>query len=260
MLLKEESHFDKAVDPGAGSYYIENLTASIVDEAWKLFLEIQDKGGFIAAFREGFIQSRIKAMANKRDINIALRKENLLGTNQFPNFSEKIKSELKSSVFESIDLTLANAEVETLKPYRGAQAFETLRFKTDVYSKANKRPVAFMLTIGNLTFRKARAQFSCNFFAVAGFEVIDNNGFKTIAKGLEAARIANADIIVICSSDDEYSTLAPELNKQISKEVLVVAGNPSCKTELENKGITNFIHVKSNLLEELKAYQSQLGI
>jgi methylmalonyl-CoA mutase len=52
-----------------------------------------------------------------------------------------------------------------------------------------------MLPMGNLAFRKARAQFSTNFFAVAGFEVIDNNGFKTVKEGLQAARAKNADIV-----------------------------------------------------------------
>jgi methylmalonyl-CoA mutase len=260
ILLKEESYLDKVSDPGAGSYYIENLTDSLVKQAWSLFLTVQEKGGFVAAFREGFIQKEITEMAAKRDLNIALRRENLLGTNQFPNFTEKITTKLDSSIFEPVDLTRKDAEVETLKPYRGAQAFETLRYSTDIYSKTNKRPVVFMLTIGNLTFRKARAQFSCNFFAVAGFTVIDNNGFKTIEEGIAAAKAANADIIVLCSSDEEYAELAPKAAELVENEILVIAGAPACADELKEKGIKNFIHVKSNILEELEGYQSKLGI
>jgi methylmalonyl-CoA mutase len=260
ILLKEESHLDKIADPSAGSYYIETLTGSLAEQAWKLFLEVQDKGGFITAFREGFVQNEIKEMAAKRNKNIALRRDNLLGTNQFPNFGEKMDKELDAPVFQPTDLTEEGAEAETLKPYRGAQAFETLRYKTDVYAKENKRPVAFMLTIGNLVFRKARAQFSCNFFAVAGFEVIDNNGFTTAEEGVAAAKAKNADIVVVCSSDDEYAEIAPKVAELLNNEILVVAGNPACKTELEEKGITGFIHVKSNILEDLKGYQTKLGI
>jgi methylmalonyl-CoA mutase len=260
LLLKEEAHLDKIADPSAGSYYIESLTNSIADQAWKLFLEIQEKGGFSAAFQEGFIQNEINSMSAKRNQNIALRRENLLGTNQFPNFTEKIIRELDASVFQPMDLSDESSEVETLKPYRGAQAFEALRYKTDVYAKENKRPVAFMLTIGNLAFRKARAQFSCNFFAVAGFEVIDNNGFATAEEGVAAAKAKNADVVVVCSSDDEYAEIAPKVAELLDNEILVVAGNPACKAELEEKGITNFIHLKSNILEDLKAYQTKLGI
>ena len=260
LLLKEESHFDKIADPSAGSYYIESLTESIADQAWKLFLTVQDKGGFIAAFKEGFIQAEIKKMAAERDKRNAQRRENILGTNQFPNFSEKQKAGFDGSLFEPIDLTEKGAITETLKPYRGSQAFEALRYTTDMYSLEEKRPMAFMLTMGNLAFRKARAQFSCNFFAVAGFTVIDNNGFKTAEEGVAAAKAAGADIVVLCSADEEYAELAPQVAELLDGEIFVVAGDPACKAELEAKGITNFIHMKSNILEELKAYQSKLGI
>ena len=261
LLLKEESHFSKIADPGAGSYYIEELTAAIADQSWKLFLEVQDKGGFLAALREGFIQAEIKKMAAKRDTNIATRRENLLGVNQFPNFTEKIEGNVEASVFAPVDLTAEGAEIETLKPYRGAQAFEALRYKTDVYSKTNKRPLAFMLTIGNLAMRKARAQFACNFFAVAGFDVLDNNGFKTVEEGVDAAQKAGAAIVVICSSDDEYAEFAPAAFEALGgKAIFVVAGAPACAEDLKAKGIQHFISVKSNLLAELKNYQSLLKI
>jgi len=260
ILLKEESHFDKIADPAAGSYYLETLTESLAEQVWKLFLDIQEKGGFIAAFKEGFIQSEIKKMAANRDKRYAQRRDNILGTNQFPNFTEKMDAGFDGSLFEAIDLSNEDAEVETLKPYRGAQVFEALRYTTDMYSKDNKRPLAFMLTIGNLAFRKARAQFSCNFFAVAGFDVKDNNGFKTAEEGVEAAKKAGADIVVICSSDDEYAEIAPKVAELLDDEIFVVAGAPACMDELKEKDITNFVHVKSNILEELKRYQTELGI
>jgi methylmalonyl-CoA mutase len=261
LLLKEEVNFDKIADPGAGSYYIEELTASIADQVWKLFLEVQEKGGFLAALREGFIQAEIKKMATKRDMNIATRRENLLGTNQFPNFNEKIDQVMDASVFAPADLTVEGAEIETLKPYRGAQAFEALRYKTDVYARTNKRPLAFMMTMGNLNMRKARAQFACNFFAVAGFAVADNNGFETVEEGWAAAQKANAQIVVLCSSDEEYAELAPAAFDAIAgKAIFVVAGAPANTDELKAKGISNFISVKSNLLADLKQYQSLLNI
>jgi len=56
IILKEEAYFDKVTDPAAGSYYIEQLTDSIAENAWKLFLEVQEEGGFIEAFRKGTIK------------------------------------------------------------------------------------------------------------------------------------------------------------------------------------------------------------
>ena len=63
LLLRDESHFGKVTDPAAGSYYIENLTANIAEQAWKLFLEINANGGFFAAVESGKIQEEMKATA-----------------------------------------------------------------------------------------------------------------------------------------------------------------------------------------------------
>lgn len=260
-LLKEEANFDKIADPAAGSYYIETLTASIAEQAWKIFLEIQEKGGFIVAFREGSIQAQLKTMADKRKKAIATRRENLLGVNQFANVTEQISADMCPALFDIEDQTADGAEVETIKVFRGAQQFEAIRYASDSYSQLNPRPKAFMLTIGDLTMRKARAQFACNFFAVAGYEVVDNNGFETVADGVDAAMAANADIVVICSSDDEYAAFAPEAYKKLNgKAIFVVAGAPASTDELKAVGIKNFISMKNNLLESLTDYNNKLGI
>ncbi len=260
LLLKEESYFDKVVDPVAGSYYVENLTNSIAEEAWKLFLEVDESGGYLEAFKKGFIQSKIKETARKKDLDIATRKVSLLGTNQFPNFNEHIDKELNPSIFEPENLTGNETIVETLKPYRGAQAFEILRYKTDMFAIKNKRPVVFMFTYGNPAIRKARAIFSCNFFACAGFEVFDNPGFKTIDEGIKSCINTKADIVVICSSDDEYAEIAPEIfNRLKDKAIIVVAGYPkNIIDELKAKGIQHFVHVKSNVLETLRKFQEEV--
>ena len=107
--------------------------------------------------------------------------------------------------------------------------------------------------------RLARAQFSCNFFACAGYEVIDNLGFATVEEGVAAAQKAGADIIVLCSSDDEYVTLAPAAFKAIDgKQLFVVAGAPACMEDLKSEGIENFINVRTNVLETLKQFNEKL--
>ena len=262
IILKEECHFDKIVDPSAGSYYIEMLTASIAEEAWKLFKQVEEKGGYIKAFLAGFIQDQVEATAKKRDMNIATRREIILGTNQYPNITENAEKEVTKDavtrpVAEPSTCTCCDC-ARPLVPYRGAMAFEELRFRTE---KSGKEPVAFMLTLGSLAFRRARAQFSGNFFGCAGIRIIDHNGYASVAEGVKAATDAKADIVVICSSDDEYTTLAPEAFDMLKgKAVFVVAGEPTCKSELEAKGIKNFISVKSNVLETLKEYQKMLNI
>ena len=253
LLLKHESHFDQVVDPAGGSYYIENLTQSIAEEAWKLFLEIEEQGGYTAAYKAGTIVEKVKASAANKDKNIATRRQILLGANQFPNFTEVAPAEIAADT-----VTRTAAEGNVLTPYRGAMAFEQMRLEVD---RSGKAPKAFMLTCGSLAMARARAQFSCNFFACAGIRVQDNTFFKSIEEGVAAALESKAQIVVVCASDDDYAEAAPRVKELLGgKAILVVAGAPACTPELEAQGITNFINVKSNVLETLKFYLKEMGI
>ena len=259
LLLKEEAHFDKLVDVAGGSYTIEHLTDAIAKEGWKLFLAVEEAGGFLAEALKGNIVNAVNASNDKRHADAARRKEFILGTNQFPNFNEN--SDGKQPVACACCCATATnetAELPALNKARLASEFETLRLATE---KAEKQPIAFMLTIGNLAMRQARAQFSCNFLAAAGYKVMDNLGFKTVEEGVDAALEAKADIVVICSSDDEYAEYAiPAFKYLDGRAMFVVAGAPACSEDLKAAGIENFINVKSNQLETLRAYNAKLGI
>ena len=259
LLLKEESHFDKVIDPAAGSYYIENLTVSIAKQAWELFLAVEDEGGFYAAVKAGKVQEAVNASNKARHEAVAKRKEILLGTNQYPNFTELAGDKRP---LEAVCCCggghpdTCEKDVPSLNFDRAASEFEALRLQTET---SGKRPKAFMLTIGNLAMRQARAQFSCNFLACAGYEVVDNLGFSTIEEGVEAAVAAKADIVVLCSSDDEYAEYAVPTFKALNgRAMFIVAGAPACMDELKAAGIENFIHVRVNVLETLKEYNAKL--
>lgn len=254
LLLKEESNFDKVTDPAAGSYYIENLTRQIAAQAWKLFLEIEEMGGFHAAVKTGKLQDTINATAQTRFKNVSARKEILLGTNQYPNFTETALPKIQKKAEEDPGMTV----VTRLNTDRAAAQFEALRFATE---KTAVQPKVFMLTIGSLAMRLARAQFSSNFFACSGYQVIDNLGFKTVAEGVEEARRQKADIIVLCSSDEEYEVFGKEaIDSTRGKEILVIAGAPACADDLKAQGVEHFIGVRSNVLETLKQFNSLLKI
>ena len=261
LLLKEESHLDKIVDPAGGSYYVETLTMSIANEAWKLFLATEEQGGFYAALKAGEVQKAVNESSDKRHTDVARRKESLLGTNQFPNFNEVANDKIeceggKCCCGHNNDAEAETDAVEALKNTRAASEFEALRLETE---RSGKRPKVFMLTIGNLAMRLARSQFSANFFACAGYQIIDNLGFDTVEAGVEAAMEKQADVVVLCSSDDEYATLAPEAFKALAgRAEFVVAGAPACSDDLKAVGITEFVNVRSNVLETLKAFNAKL--
>jgi methylmalonyl-CoA mutase len=226
LLLKEEAHFDKVADPGAGSYYIENLTAMIAGAAWKLFVETEERGGFLKSLMEGFIQSEVEKIALKRVTDVARRKEILLGTNQYPNFREKSPGNIDSE--KAFGKPADDAcSVKPLRLFRGAEEFEKLRLATD---RAERKPCVFLLPMGQPSMRMARAQFSANFFGCAGYRIVDNTGFSSIEDGVRAAMEAKADIVVLCSSDEEYATLAPRhLISWVARQYLLWPATPNVR-------------------------------
>ena len=133
FLLKEESHLDKVVDPAGGSYYVETLTVSIANEAWKLFLEVEEKGGFFAEVDNGDVQKAVNASCEKRHTDVARRKEILLGTNQYPNINEMAADKIEN---KECKCACGNEEKgeNALLMKRAATDFEALRLATEAAS------------------------------------------------------------------------------------------------------------------------------
>lgn len=258
LLLKEESHFDKITDPSSGSYYIETLTASLAEQAWKLFLDTEETG-FYEALKAGIVQDAINASSEARFQAVANRREIMLGTNQYPNFRETMSEKIADEESHGCGCSHDDrpTPLKKLRSVRLADAFNELRLATE---RSGSTPKVFMLTIGNLAMRLARSQFSSNFFSCAGYELIDNLGFNTVEEGVNAAREKGADVVVLCSSDDEYVTFAPEAYDLLKggKELFVVAGAPACMDDLKAHGIEHFIHVRSNILETLEMFNGKL--
>jgi len=302
LILKNESYLERVADPSAGSYYIENLTNSIARESWKLFQKVESKGGFVESLKSGTVQDAIQQTRILRDMNIASRKDTFLGVNQYPNSTERMLSKIENDLPEtdiqksgkslslnqklSIEFTVEylsgegtylgdllvtpseeeDLHINPLNPYRGAQIFEELRIATETHAReTGHTPVIFLLTIGNPSMRSARASFAENFFGSAGYKIINNIGFDNPEAGVKNAVENNADVVVICSSDDEYPEIGPGIIdglKQLNPEIrIVIAGNPTQHIEmLQDAGVDDFIHVRSNALEILSTYQTILGI
>ena len=265
LILKEESRFDRFVDPSKGSYYIEKATDEIAKAAWKLFTEIEEKGGIFELLKKGEIQAELIELKKKRLSAFSLRKDSLVGTNLVPNYEEV--SVFNENVNKSEETNGdSNSGIEKVKPYRLADEFEALRMLTEKFNKrSGKKITVFLATLGNLTMRKARASFSMGFLSAGGFNIIDNNGFNNADEAAEAALESKAEIVVICSSDDEYPVVAPIIAKKIKsadpKKVIVLAGYPKeIIDELKNAGVDEFIHMKSDSVETIKSIQKKLGI
>ncbi len=257
LIAKYESHMDFVVDPLGGSYYVETITDMIIKKAWEIFLEIEDQGGFLQAFRNGYISDRIAQKQQEIIKNIKSRKEFLLGVNQYPKPDDFLLNEYKE--FKLIGTYDPKRKIQF---FRAATFFEELRLKTEKLSKEKGIPVVQLIPFGKLAQQRARASFILNFFTVAGFIVNDPGDLKnkeTIIQFLKEISYKESLIkcYVLCSSDDEYLPMFLEIKEELQKlkKPILIAGLPKESEELKNLGIFDFIHIKSNFYETLLKYQ-----
>jgi methylmalonyl-CoA mutase len=264
IILKKESYFDRVVDPGAGSYYLETLTDSMAREAWKLFQQIEEKGGYLKALEAGFVQAEVNASRAKKDKSVASRGYTMLGTNQFPNAKEKVLDQIKPAGKVAVKTKAGKAAITVtpLPPYRGAEGYEELRLRTERHVAAGQRNPRFvLLEYGDLKMRKARVGFSLNFIACGGFDVVTRFSESTAEAAAKVVGEAQADVVVLCSSDDEYLPLAKPLIEKLGGKVpVIVAGNPATADQLKADGVADFIHMRSNAVAVLSTWQKRLGV
>ena len=102
-ILKEESYFDKVIDPSAGSYFIENLTFQIAEEAFALLQKVENQGGIVEAFKKNYIQNEIKRNFEAKQDSLLKNESIMIGVNKFrhdemPFINEKMVEKEQSTV------------------------------------------------------------------------------------------------------------------------------------------------------------------
>lgn len=245
LILQEESYLGKVADPVAGSYYIETLTAKLIEGAWALFLNLEDKGTFEANAKSGYLLSLVTDKRNEKLEKIASRKTTFIGTNQFPNPSDSLEKLLKPEWMENTDSFL---------PRHAALQFEALRHQMESKKAGGKMPIAVILPLSNGFMPSARINFSQSFFGTAGISLLVLSTFSKENSNSELKE-QNPDLVILCGSDEDYVAMGESIAESIqnvSKAKIVIAGNP---VEHANKllaaGVDYFIHAKSNVVNSL---------
>ncbi|KAB7759417.1 methylmalonyl-CoA mutase small subunit [Mycolicibacterium mucogenicum] len=193
LLLLEESHLGRVVDPSGGSWFVEDLTDQLAQQAWAKFQELESLGGFVAA--RDHLSAQIAEVAARRADDIAHRRTALTGVNEFPNLAETPLAQTDS--FPGV--------------VRYAAAFEALRNRSDAYlAKTGKRPQAVLLPVGPLAEHNIRTTFAANLLASGGIEAV-NPG--TVDAAGVAAAAAGQVAAVVCGTDARYAEEASDVVK-----------------------------------------------
>ena len=243
LLLLEESHIGRILDPAGGSWYVESLTESVAAQAWSHFQEIEAHGGFRQA--GDHILEQIDRIRAARADDIACRRTSVTGVNEFPNLAEDPLPQPATAVAGS----------------RYASAFEQLRDRSDVHlEKTGARPMAVLLPLGPLAENNIRAVFAANLLASGGIEAV-NPGTVDAAGVAEA--VGDAAVAVICGTDARYRNEVAAIvaaARGAGCELVYLAGPEKAVTDLPaDQRPDGYLTAKINAVQELSTLLTRLG-
>jgi methylmalonyl-CoA mutase len=189
LLLLEESHVGRVLDPGGGSWHVEDLTRRLAEAAWKHFQDVESRGGFIEA--RDYVVAEIELVRDRRADDIAHRRTALTGVNEYPNLAEA-----------PLPPAAAASAVA-----RYAAGFESLRDRSDAYlSTTGARPKALLLPLGPLAEHNVRTTFAANLLASGGVETINPGTVQAAGVASAASEAGDPVAAVICGTDARYGT------------------------------------------------------
>ena len=255
LLLLEESHVGRVLDPAGGSWFVEDLTKELAQQAWQHFQAIEARGGFVEA--GDYVADQIGDIAARRADDIAHRRTAVTGVNEYPNLTEP--------VLPQTDSPTSAAAAGNLQRY--ASGFEALRDRSDVFlARTGSRPKALLLPLGPLAEHNIRATFASNLLASGGIEAV--NPGTVDADGVAAAVAEISDpgspsAAVICGTDTRYGTEAAgvvEAARRAGVSRVYLAGPEKAVAEADPEHRPDdFLTMKINAVQTLSDLLTRLG-
>lgn len=249
ILMGEEAHLNKVIDPAAGSYYVESLTGQLSEAAWKLMQELETEGGMIKALLSGKVHSRLAEVSKARIDAVNKRKDVFVGVNMFANPDEKAVS--LRTMYQSPEKQVVKLSEGALPVLRACMDIEALRNRVLGTKPENNLSVC-MVNVGSLAVSKPRLDFAIGFFQAGSLDVINPGFFDTASEAIAAAKASGASSYCICGTDESYLSVVPEVCAALGDKALILAGYPADQVEsYKQAGIDVFIHIRANLFDTL---------
>lgn len=255
LLLIEESQLARVVDPAAGSWFVESLTARLAASAWEIFRGVEESGGMEAVLASGSVEAELADAWSTRLTDLGTRRSPLTGVSEFPDLEEVPVDRPPRAASRGFPVR------------RLAAPFEALRDAADrTLASTGTRPRVHLATLGELATHTVRSTWVTNLLAVGGIDV-DGGEHDGSASPLEAeARFAasGASVAVICSSDAVYgerATATATALREAGATRIVMAGAPGDRRdEFSHAGVDEFWHVGIDVLEALTRLHADLDL
>ena len=247
LLLLEESHVGRVLDPAGGSWFVEDLTKQLAEQAWQHFQAIEAHGGFVDA--RDYVGDQIAEMAARRTDDVAHRRTAITGVNEFPNLGEPPLPQNESPG--------GHGNVQ-----RYAAEFEALRDRSDVYlARTGSRPRALLLPLGPLAEHNIRTTFAANLLASGGVEAINPGTVDAAGVASVVADSGSPTVAVICGTDKRYQDDAADIvaaARSAGVSRVYLAGPEKAVGEARHRP-DEFLTAKINAVEALSNVLTRLG-
>jgi methylmalonyl-CoA mutase len=250
LLLLEESHVGRILDPAGGSWFVEDLTDQLANQAWQSFQTVEQRGGFIDA--RDYIAEQIAEIAARRTDDIAHRKTAITGVNEYPNLTEPALPHSDSSY----------SPLAAGKLIRYASQFEALRDRSDAYlARTGSRPQALLLPLGPLAEHNIRTTFASNLLASGGIEAVNPGTVDADGVAKAVVDAGSPPVAVLCGTDGRYGAEASEIVEAAHNAGVAhvcLAGPQKAVTEADHQP-DEFLTAKINAVEALSHLLDRLG-
>lgn len=250
LLLLEESHVGRVLDPAGGSWFVEDLTRRLAEQAWEHFQAIEAHGGFTQA--RDFIAGQIAEVAARRSDDIAHRRTAITGVNEFPNLTEPPLPQSDSTY----------SPLAAGKLVRYAAEFEALRDRSDAYlARTGSRPQVLLLPLGPLAENNIRATFASNLLASGGIEAINPGTVDADGVGSAVTDAGSPTVAVICGTDKRYQAEASGVVRAARDAGIAgvyLAGPGKAVADAEHQP-DQFLTAKINAVQTLSDLLTRLG-
>ena len=250
LLLLEESHIGRVLDPAGGSWYVEDLTETLAAQAWSHFQDIESRGGFQQA-RE-YVAAQIDAVRSHRTDDIAHRRSAITGVNEFANLAEA-----------PLNVVPAPQSGSSSPIQRYAADFEALRDRSDAYlHRTGARPKVLLVPLGPLAENNIRATFAANLLASGGIEAVnpgtvDPHGLGTVVPE------AGTSVAVICGADARYGAEVAAVvsaARAAGVEQIYLAGPEKAVADVPSDTRPDgYLTAKIDVVQALSALLTRLG-
>lgn len=244
LLLLEESHIGQVLDPAGGSWFVEDLTAQLAEQAWAHFQDIEARGGFVAA--RDYIAAQIAEVAARRSDDVAHRRTAITGVNEFPNLDEQPLPQ--------------GSSVSSIARY--AAGFEALRDRSDAFlASTGTRPKVLLLPLGPLAEHNIRTTFASNLLASGGIEAINPGTVEAAAVAAAVTDAGAPTVAVLCGSDARYgaeASAAVAAAHAAGVRQVLLAGPEKAVAEADSKP-DGYLTAKIDAVEALSNLLTGLG-